>query len=178
MVCVFLFFSLSNHFVYLSVFRISIITYCQVRYSWQVLPAACDAAIVAGSCQRNEEYMLTNDFYFDLPKELIAQHPSGERGNDRLMVLDRASGRITDAVFSDLPAFLPSDCLMVFNNTKVRHARVYAQSGASEVEFLLVAPIDTGHTWKVLIKRSKRQKEGKHYTFADGDCASCYGSLR
>ncbi|MGP1454776.1 MAG: tRNA preQ1(34) S-adenosylmethionine ribosyltransferase-isomerase QueA [Treponema sp.] len=112
--------------------------------------------------------MLTNDFYFDLPKELIAQYPSGERGNDRLLVLDRASGRITDAVFSDLPAFLPPDCLMVFNNTKVRHARVYAQSGASEVEFLLVAPVDTGHTWKVLIKRSKRQKEGKHYTFAAG----------
>ena len=61
--------------------------------------------------------MFTKDFDFDLPKELIAQYPSAERGNDRLLVLNRRTGALTDAVFSDLPDFLPPDCLMVFNNT-------------------------------------------------------------
>lgn len=112
--------------------------------------------------------MFTKDFNFELPKELIAQYPSRERGNDRLLVLDRRTGRLTDALFSDLPDFLPPDCLMVFNNAKVRHARLYAQSGAGESEFLLLEPIDEGFVWKVMIKRSKRHREGREYTFPDG----------
>ena len=115
--------------------------------------------------------MLTKDFDFELPKELIAQHPSAERGNDRLLVLNRATGALTDALFSDLPGFLPSDCLMVFNNTKVRHARVYAHAGDAEIEFLLIEPLDEGFVWKTLVKRAKRQREGKEYTFPDGTCA-------
>ena len=115
--------------------------------------------------------MLTKDFDFELPKELIAQHPSAERGNDRLLVLNRATGALTDALFSDLPGFLPSDCLMVFNNTKVRHARVYAHAGGAEIEFLLIEPLDEGFVWKTLVKRAKRQREGKEYTFPDGTCA-------
>lgn len=115
--------------------------------------------------------MFTKDFDFELPKELIAQHPSAERGNDRLLVLNRATGALTDALFSDLPGFLPPDCLMVFNNTKVRHARVYAHAGDAEIEFLLIEPLDEGFVWKTLVKRAKRQREGKEYTFPDGTCA-------
>lgn len=112
--------------------------------------------------------MFTKDFDFDLPKELIAQYPSGERGNDRLLVLNRKTGSLTDAVFSDLPSFLPPNCLMVFNNTKVRHARVYAHTASGEAEFLLIEPVDEGFVWKALLKRAKRQREGKEYTFDDG----------
>lgn len=112
--------------------------------------------------------MFTKDFHFDLPKELIAQHPSAERGNDRLLVLDRRTGTLTDALFSDLPDFLPPDCLMVFNNAKVRHARLYARTAEGEAEFLLLEPLDEGFVWKVLVKRAKRQREGKAYTFSDG----------
>ncbi|MGP1594059.1 MAG: tRNA preQ1(34) S-adenosylmethionine ribosyltransferase-isomerase QueA [Treponema sp.] len=115
--------------------------------------------------------MLTKDFYFDLPKELIAQYPSAERGNDRLLVLDKRSGAITDALFSDLPKFLPDDCLMVFNDAKVRRARVYAETERGEIEFLLIQTIDGGFTWKVLMKRAKRQKEGACYHFTDGTTA-------
>ncbi|MGP1490496.1 MAG: tRNA preQ1(34) S-adenosylmethionine ribosyltransferase-isomerase QueA [Treponema sp.] len=115
--------------------------------------------------------MFTKDFDFELPKELIAQHPTVERGNDRLLVLNRQTGTLTDAFFSDLPSLLPPDCLMVFNNTKVRHARIYAHSGEAEVEFLLIEPLDEGFVWKVLVKRAKRQREGKQYTFSDGTCA-------
>ena len=110
--------------------------------------------------------MFTKDFDFELPKELIAQYPSAERGYDRLLVLDRRTGTLTDALFSDLPELLPSDCMMVFNNTKVRHARLYAHTEGGEAEFLLIEPIDEGFIWKTLTKRMKRQREGKTYTFA------------
>ena len=112
--------------------------------------------------------MFTKDFDFDLPKELIAQYPSAERGNDRLLVLHRRTGALTDAMFSDLPDFLPPDCLMVFNNTKVRHARLYAHTASGEAEFLLIEPLDEGFVWKTIVKRAKRQREGKEYTFDDG----------
>lgn len=112
--------------------------------------------------------MFTKDFDFELPKELIAQRPSAERGHDRLLVLDRKTGALTDALFSDLPSLLPPDCLMVFNNTKVRHARVYARAGEAEVEFLLIEPLDEGFVWKTLVKHAKRQREGKEYAFPDG----------
>lgn len=115
--------------------------------------------------------MFTKDFDFDLPKELIAQHPAAERGNDRLLVLDRQSGALTDACFSDLPDFLPPDCLLVFNNTKVRHARIYAESGHGTTEFLLIEPLDDGIIWKALVKRAKRQKTGQLYHFEDGTAA-------
>ncbi len=115
--------------------------------------------------------MFTKDFDFDLPKELIAQYPAEKRGDDRLLVLNRKTGEITDALFSDLPRFLPPDCLMVFNNAKVRHARLYAQTESGEAEFLLISPLDEGYTWKTLIKRAKRQKEGRRYVFADGTTA-------
>lgn len=112
--------------------------------------------------------MFTKDFDFELPKELIAQYPSTERGHDRLLVLNRKTGALIDAVFSDLPDLLPPDCLMVFNNTKVRHARLYAHSGGGTVELLLIEPVNDGHIWKTLVKRAKRQREGKEYTFPDG----------
>lgn len=112
--------------------------------------------------------MFTKDFDFDLPKELIAQYPSKERGNDRLLILNRSTGNIIDAAFSDLPHFLPSDCLMVFNNTKVRHARLYAHTANGEADLLLIEPIDEGFVWKAMIKRAKRQREGKEYIFNDG----------
>ncbi len=115
--------------------------------------------------------MFTKDFDFDLPKELIAQYPAEKRGDDRLLVLNRNTGEIIDALFSDLPQFLPPDCLMVFNNAKVRHARLYAQTESGEAEFLLITPLDEGYTWKTLIKRAKRQKEGRRYVFADGTIA-------
>ena len=115
--------------------------------------------------------MFTKDFDFELPKELIAQRPSAQRGNDRLLVLNRQTGALTDARFSDLPDFLPPDCLMVFNNTKVRHARLYARTDSGEAEFLLLEPLDEGFTWQALVKHAKRQREGKRDTFADGTTA-------
>ena len=69
--------------------------------------------------------MKTKDFYFDLPEELIAQHPSGTRGNDKLMRLDRFSGETQDFMMQNLPDLIESGTVMVFNNSRVRRSRLY-----------------------------------------------------
>lgn len=115
--------------------------------------------------------MLTKEFNFDLPQELIAQTPSMQRGEDRLLILDKTTGKTLDKMFSDLPDFLPENAVMVFNNSKVRRARIYAKSSLeSETEFLLINPIPQtdGTVWQVMVKRAKRQKVGKTYKFNDG----------
>ena len=67
--------------------------------------------------------MLTKDYYFNLPDELIAQYPSSERGCDRLMLLDRYTGEFSDHMVSDFPSLLDLDSVIVVNNSKVRKAR-------------------------------------------------------
>ena len=118
--------------------------------------------------------MYTKEFGFDLPENLIAQVPAETRGGDRLLVLNKADGTVTDKMFSDLPYLLPKNALTVFNNSKVRRARVYAKSAFStENEFLLINPAAGGDlsVWQVMVKHAKRQKTGKTFTFADGTCA-------
>ena len=82
--------------------------------------------------------MLTKDFYFDLPDELIAQEPSEKRGEDRLLVLDKNTGEYRDMMMSDFPSLLPENSVLVVNNSKVRKARTYAESIETKgvVEFL------------------------------------------
>ena len=58
--------------------------------------------------------MFTKEFDFDLPPELIAQKPSQTRGGDRLLVLNKKTGRLEDKMFCDLPEVLPKNALMVF----------------------------------------------------------------
>ena len=70
--------------------------------------------------------MLRKDFYFDLPEELIAQEPSKIRGEDKLMLLNRASGVVEHHRMEDLPSLIAPETLMVFNNSRVRRARCYA----------------------------------------------------
>ena len=70
--------------------------------------------------------MKLSDFYFDLPEELIAQKPSGERGKDRLMLLGRQSGTVEHHLMEDLPDLIDEGTLMVFNNSRVRRSRCYA----------------------------------------------------
>ena len=86
--------------------------------------------------------MLTKEFNFDLPEELIAQSPSEKRGGDRLLILDKQSGKLEDRLFTELPEILPKNALMVFNNSKVRHARIYGKSKTNAVcEFLMINPM-------------------------------------
>lgn len=114
--------------------------------------------------------MKRTDFYFDLPPELIAQYPSERRGNDRLMVLGRKGGEISHRAVSDLPELIESGTLMVFNNSRVRKARVFGtkESTGREVEFIFLNKIDEAScVWNTLVKNAKKQRAGMRYEFPD-----------
>lgn len=123
--------------------------------------------------------MLTKDFYFELPDELIAQHPSSVRGEDKLMVLNRNGGNQTEItepehfLMSDLPELIPENTLMVFNNSKVRRSRTYAKTidTGREAEFLILQEYEDG-TWKAMTKNAKKNKVGKVFVFVDGTKAT------
>lgn len=109
--------------------------------------------------------MKISEFTFELPEELIAQTPSKERGNDRLLVVDRKTGAYQDAMFCDFPDFVEPNSLLVVNDTKVRKARVYGISETGgKVEFLFTEPV-TGNSWQAMVSRSKKQFVGKKYVF-------------
>ena len=115
--------------------------------------------------------MKTSDFYFDLPERLIAQHPSEKRGDDKLMVLDRKSGEVLHRMMDDLPSLITPDTLMVFNNSKVRRARVYGikETTGRETEFMFLNTMKSDLTvWNTMVKSAKKQKPGMRYTFPDG----------
>ena len=84
--------------------------------------------------------MMTRDFDFDLPDELIAQEPPAERGDSRLLVLHRDTGQVEHTVFSRLADFLRRGDLLVLNNTKVFPARLLGHRlpGGGAVECLLI----------------------------------------
>ena len=113
--------------------------------------------------------MKTADFYYDLPKELIAQDPLEDRSASRLMVLDRETGAIEHHVFREITQFLdPSDCLVI-NNTKVIPARLFGNRPGKEekIEILLLTRKDA-NTWECLVKPGKKCREGTVITFGEG----------
>lgn len=115
--------------------------------------------------------MLLKEFDFNLPEELIAQHPSGIRGQDKLMLLNRKTGETEHHNMSDLPDLILPGTLMIFNNSKVRRARCYGikETTGREQEFMFLNQIDsTGNTWNTMVKGAKKQKPGMRYTFSDG----------
>ncbi len=115
--------------------------------------------------------MKTSDFNFELPQELIAQHPSGIRGQDKLMLLNRTTGEVEHHMMDDLPTLITPDTLMVFNNSRVRRARVYGikETTGREQEFMFLNTIDKECTvWNTMVKNAKKQKPGMHYKFPDG----------
>ncbi len=115
--------------------------------------------------------MKTSDFYFDLPPELIAQKPSGERGNDRLMLLGRKSGVVENHVMEDLVSLVDEGTLMIFNNSKVRRSRCYGikTSSGREQEFMFLNQTGPdGDTWNTMVKGAKKVKPGNVYRFSDG----------
>lgn len=113
--------------------------------------------------------MKTSDFYYDLPKELIAQTPVEPRDSSRLMLLDRNTGEIDHKHFYDIIDSLNPGDLLVANDSRVLPARIYGikdETGA-RVEFLLLRQI-TGNCWEALCKPGKKAKEGTSFTFGDG----------
>ena len=112
--------------------------------------------------------MKVSDFNYDLPEELIAQHPSNKRDESRLMVLDKDTHEIEHKVFKDIIDYLkPGDCL-VRNNTKVIPARLYGkkETGAN-VEFLLLNRI-SGDVWETIVRPGNKLHVGAKVIFGDG----------
>ena len=111
--------------------------------------------------------MNLHDFYFDLPPSLIAQTPSKVRGEDRLLVLDKVTGALKDEMFSSLPDLLPENAVLVFNNSKVRHSRLFGKENSSLIEFLLIKTLDDGTTWEILSPKMKKLKIGSVFSFSE-----------
>jgi S-adenosylmethionine:tRNA ribosyltransferase-isomerase len=111
------------------------------------------------------------DFDFELPSELIAQEPSAERGGSRLLILNRATGAITDTFISTLPERLSSGDLLVVNNSRVFPARLIGRREPSggAVECLLVKRLGDDR-WEALMHPGQKLKPGAHVVF-DGASA-------
>jgi len=104
--------------------------------------------------------MLTEDFDYRLPKDLIAQHPLRQRDACRLLVLDRRTGAVTHTMFADLVNLLRPDDLLVLNDTRVMPARLFCRKeSGGKVELLFTGQIDPT-TWKALAKPGRRLKPG------------------
>lgn len=113
--------------------------------------------------------MLKKDFWYDLPKEYIAQQPVSPRDAARLMVLDRSSDRIEHKIFHDLPDLLEPGDLLVVNNSKVLPARIVGvkQPTGAVCELLLLRQVK-GDQWECLAKPGKRMQPGTQVRFGDG----------
>ncbi|CBH21433.1 S-adenosylmethionine:tRNA ribosyltransferase-isomerase [Acetoanaerobium sticklandii] len=113
--------------------------------------------------------MKTNDFYFDLPEDLIAQVPLKNRDESRLMTLDKNTGEVKHKTFRDILECLNDNDILVLNNTRVIPARLFgfkAETNA-EIEILLLSRKDI-NTWEALTKPAKRLKLGTKIIFGDG----------
>lgn len=111
--------------------------------------------------------MKTSDFYYDLPKDLIAQTPVEPRDSSRLMVINRKTGVIEHKHFYDIIDYLnKGDCLIV-NNSRVLPARIFGtRSTGAKVEFLLLKQVKN-NIWECLAKPGRKAREGAEFTFGD-----------
>jgi S-adenosylmethionine:tRNA ribosyltransferase-isomerase len=121
--------------------------------------------------------MKTSDFSFHLPENLVAQFPPEKRGQSRLMTLNRVTGKRTHSMVEELPEilsageFLSKDGhlpLLVFNNSKVRKARIIgvSEETGARVEFLFVEKLKSGN-WKTIVKHARRRRPLSRYVFYD-----------
>ena len=111
----------------------------------------------------------TADYYFDLPKELIAQDPLPDRDASRLLVIDKKTGALEHKIFRDIIDYLEPGETLVLNNTKVIPARLLGtkEDTGANVEILLLKRRQ-GDVWETLVKPGKKLRPGARVTFGDG----------
>lgn len=110
--------------------------------------------------------MKRSDFYFDLPEELIAHYPPENRTDSRLLCISRETGDISHRQFTDFPALLSPEDLLVFNNTRVIPARLFGQKeSGGKVEVLLERVMADNHIL-AQVRASKAPKTGSVIIFA------------
>jgi len=113
--------------------------------------------------------MKVSSFDFDLPKELIANHPPEQRRGSRLLALDGPTGKLNDKQFPDLLAELREGDLLVFNNTRVIPARGFAQKETGGKLEVLVERLIDEHTIWAHVRSSKSPKSGAKILFPDDE---------
>jgi S-adenosylmethionine:tRNA ribosyltransferase-isomerase len=109
------------------------------------------------------------DFDFELPEHLIAQHPLPDRSASRLMKVDRVTGEVEHLVFSDIVKLLQPGDALILNDTKVIPARLFGikEGTGAHVEILLLKELQPD-IWEVLVRPGKRLKVGTRVNFGDG----------
>jgi len=116
--------------------------------------------------------LLLSDFDYDLPPELIAQHPLPRRDDSRMMVVERASGRISHGRFRDFPGFMRPGDLLVLNDTKVVPAKAWGErigtgGAAAKIEFLFLKELEAGR-WDVMCRPARKLQKGDAVRFGPG----------
>ena len=112
--------------------------------------------------------MKTSDFYYDLPKELIAQHPVEPRDHSRLLVYDRQADKVEHKHFYDLPSYLKAGDVLVVNDTKVIPARLFGHREGCEGEVEILLLKRQNYTdWECIARPAKKLKLGTIVVFGD-----------
>lgn len=113
--------------------------------------------------------MKRQDFYYDLPEELIAQDPLKDRSSSRLLVLDKESGAVSHHVFREITDYLEAGDCLVINDTKVIPARLIGSKIGTnaKIEILLLKRKEN-NVWETLVKPGKKAKIGTRISFGDG----------
>lgn len=113
--------------------------------------------------------MKTSDYFYDLPKELIAQAPLEKRDLSRLLVLDKSNGEVEHKHFFDIIDYLNEGDCLILNDSRVLPARIYGtkkETGA-RVEFLLLTQ-RANNVWECLAGPGKKARENTEFVFGDG----------
>ena len=116
--------------------------------------------------------MKLSQFRFDLPLNLIAQHPTKKREESRLMVIHRQSGQIENRQFSDIMEYFDDKDVFVVNNTKVFPARMYGRkekTGAKIEVFLLRELNKANRLWDVIVDPARKIRVGNKLYFGEND---------
>ncbi len=113
--------------------------------------------------------MKISDYSFKLPKEQIAQYPPEVRGTANLMVINKENGSTEHRNMQELPDFIDENTVVVFNNSRVRKARLFGitDDSGGKVEFFMLSKKGTG-LWEVMVSKAKKQIVGREYTFEGG----------
>jgi len=122
--------------------------------------------------------LLVSDFDYELPEELIAQQPPAERGQSRMLVMDRATGETRDSHFSELPSELGEGDLLVFNDSRVIPARIYGrrtlrrekEQPTGRIEVMLTEPAGDNR-WHALVRPGRKISIGERLVFPAPDGA-------
>lgn len=113
--------------------------------------------------------MKRQDFYYELPEELIAQDPLEDRSSSRLLVLDKESGCVSHHVFKEIVDYLREGDCLVINDTKVIPARLIGSKVGTEAKIeILLLKRKENDTWETLVKPGKKAKAGTVISFGDG----------